>query len=219
MQNNSRGETHYRSEIEKGFIMHHIFYLMGKSASGKDTIYQKLLEKRDLGLQRIVLYTTRPIREGEQEGREYYFTDEQKLHEIQKAGRLIELRSYNTVHGVWHYFTADDGQIDLKNHDYLGIGTLESYQKMKEYFGQDTMVPLYIEVEDGERLSRALTREKMQKSPRYAELCRRFLADCEDFSEEKLLEAGITQRFSNVNLEECMAEIEKKITSMVYYER
>ena len=219
MQNNSRGETHYRSEIEKGVIMHHIFYLMGKSASGKDTIYQKLLEKRDLGLQRIVLYTTRPIREGEQEGREYYFTDEQKLHEIQKAGRLIELRSYNTVHGVWHYFTADDGQIDLKNHDYLGIGTLESYQKMKEYFGQDTMVPLYIEGEDGERLSRALTREKMQKSPRYAELCRRFLADCEDFSEEKLLEAGITQRFSNVNLEECMAEIEKKITSMVYYER
>ena len=219
MQNNSRGETHYRSEIEKGVIMHHIFYLMGKSASGKDTIYQRLLEKNDYNLQRIVLYTTRPIREGEQEGREYYFTDEQKLHEIQKAGRLIELRSYNTVHGVWHYFTADDGQIDLKNHDYLGIGTLESYQKMKEYFGQDTMVPLYIEVEDGERLSRALTREKMQKSPRYAELCRRFLADCEDFSEEKLLEAGITQRFSNVNLEECMAEIEKKITSMVYYER
>lgn len=163
MQNNSRGETHYRSEIEKGVIMHHIFYLMGKSASGKDTIYQKLLEKRDLGLQRIVLYTTRPIREGEQEGREYYFTDEQKLHEIQKAGRLIELRSYNTVHGVWHYFTADDGQIDLKNHDYLGIGTLESYQKMKEYFGQDTMVPLYIEVEDGERLSRALTRKRCRK--------------------------------------------------------
>ena len=199
--------------------MHHIFYLMGKSASGKDTLYQKLLENRNLKLQRIVLYTTRPIREGEQEGREYYFTDERKLQEIREAGRMIELRSYDTVHGVWHYFTADDGQIDLKNHDYLGIGTLESYQKMKEYFGQDTMVPLYIEVEDGERLSRALTREKMQKSPRFAELCRRFLADCEDFSEEKLLEAGITQRFANANLEECMAEIEKKITSMVYYER
>lgn len=199
--------------------MHHIFYLMGKSASGKDTIYQKLLEKRDLDLQRIVLYTTRPIREGEAEGREYYFTDEQKLQTLQNEGRLIELRSYDTVHGVWHYFTADDGQIDLKSYDYLGIGTLESYQKMKEYFGQNTMVPLYIEVEDGERLSRALTREKKQKSPRYAELCRRFLADCEDFSEEKLLAAGITQRFSNANLEECMAEIEKKIKSMIYCER
>ena len=56
--------------------MHHIFYLMGKSASGKDTIYQKLLEHDTLGLAHIVLYTTRPIREGEAEGREYYFTDE-----------------------------------------------------------------------------------------------------------------------------------------------
>ena len=139
--------------------MHHIFYLMGKSASGKDTIYQRLLEKNDYDLQRIVLYTTRPIREGEKEGREYYFTDEQKLRDLQKEGRLIELRSYDTVHGVWNYFTADDGQIDLKNHDYLGIGTLESYQKMKTYYGETAMVPLYIEVEDGDRLSRALARE------------------------------------------------------------
>ena len=191
--------------------MHHIFYLMGKSASGKDTIYQKLLEKRDLGLQRIVLYTTRPIREGEQEGREYYFTDEQKLHEIQKAGRLIELRSYNTVHGVWHYFTADDGQIDLKNHDYLGIGTLESYQKMREYFGEERIVPLYIEVEDGERLMRALTRERMQKEPKYAEMCRRFLADTEDFSEENLKAVGITERFENRELEETVRKISERI--------
>lgn len=196
--------------------MHRIFYLMGKSASGKDTIYQKLLENEELNLRRIVLYTTRPVREGEQQGREYYFTDEQKLHELQREGRLIELRSYDTVHGIWHYFTADDGQIDLKNYDYLGIGTLESYQKMKAYFGEETMVPLYIEVEDGERLSRALVREKMQKNPRYAELCRRFLADSEDFSEEKLADAGITCRYANVNLEECMAEIEITIKSMIY---
>lgn len=199
--------------------MHHIFYLMGKSASGKDTVYQKLLADTQLCLQRIVLYTTRPVREGEQEGREYYFTDENKLRTLQKDGRLIELRSYDTVHGVWHYFTADDGQIDLKENDYLGIGTLESYQKMRAYYGGEIMVPLYIEVEDGERLSRALARERQQKVPRYAELCRRFLADSQDFSEEKLAEAGITQRFFNGNLEECMAEIEKKIKSMIYCER
>ena len=87
---------------------------------------------------------------------------------------------------------------------------------MKAYFGEEAMVPLYIEVEDGERLSRALAREKTQKNPRYAELCRRFLADSEDFSEEKLADAGITCRYANVNLEECMAEIEIKIKSMIY---
>lgn len=200
----------------KGVIMHRIFYLMGKSASGKDTIYQRLLADKSLKLRRIVLYTTRPVREGEEEGKEYYFTDEQRLKTLQREGRLIELRSYNTVHGVWHYFTADDGQIDLQASDYLGIGTLESYQKMRAYYGEKVMVPLYIEVEDGERLGRALTRERQQKTPRYAELCRRFLADCEDFSEEKLLAAGIAQRFSNANLEECMAEIENKIKPVLY---
>lgn len=199
--------------------MHHIFYLMGKSASGKDTIYQKLLEHDTLGLAHIVLYTTRPIREGEVEGREYYFTDEAKLRSLQESGHLIELRSYNTVHGMWHYFTADDGQIDLAKQNYLGIGTLESYRKMVEYFGREVMVPLYIEVEDGDRLERALTREKKQKTPRFAELCRRFLADCEDFSEEKLSEAGITKRYANVNLDECLAEIENTIKTMVYCNR
>ncbi len=196
--------------------MHHIFYLMGKSASGKDTLYQRLLEDPQLKLHQIVLYTTRPIRQGEEQGREYFFTDEKKLREIEAQGHLIELRSYDTVQGIWHYFTADDGQIHLEEQDYLGIGTLESYRKMKAYYGEETMVPLYIEVEDGDRLMRALTREKKQKSPDYAEVCRRFLADSRDFSEENLLEAGITHRFLNANLEECMAEIEKKINSMLY---
>jgi guanylate kinase len=196
--------------------MHHIFYLMGKSASGKDTLYQRLLEDPQLKLHQIVLYTTRPIRQGEEQGREYFFTDEKKLREIEAKGHLIELRSYDTVQGIWHYFTADDGQIHLEEQDYLGIGTLESYRKMKAYYGEETMVPLYIEVEDGDRLMRALTREKKQKSPDYAEVCRRFLADSRDFSEENLLEAGITHRFLNANLEECMAEIEKKINSMLY---
>ena len=40
---------------------------------------------------------------------------------------MIEARSYSTMHGIWYYFTADDGQVDLTQDDYLGIGTLESY--------------------------------------------------------------------------------------------
>ena len=47
------------------------------------------------------------------------------------------------------------------------IGTLESYEKLKTYFGNEKVVPLYIEVEDGERLTRALAREKTQKEPKY----------------------------------------------------
>lgn len=183
-----------------------IFYIMGKSSSGKDTIYKKLSERMP-ELQRIVPYTTRPIRDGEQEGVEYHFVGEDRLREMQEAGRVIEVRAYNTKCGVWTYFTADDGQIDLEKKDYLVIGTLESFQALKKYFGEEKIVPIYIEVDDGVRLSRALEREQREKEPRYEEMCRRFLADSADFSEGNLRRAGIWKRFVNMELERCLEEI------------
>ncbi len=185
--------------------MSKIFYLMGKSASGKDTIYKKIKEAMP-ELKTIVIYTTRPIRQGEAEGVEYHFVDEDKLKEFQKEGKVIELREYNTVHGVWKYFTVDDGQFDAED-DYIAIGTLESYKGMREYLGEEKLVPIYIEVDDGVRLERALHRERKQKEPKYEELCRRFLADAVDFSTEKLNEAGITHRFLNTDVETCVDEI------------
>lgn len=182
-----------------------IFYLMGKSASGKDSIYKEL-QSRMPELKTIVIYTTRPIREGERDGVEYHFVTEDVLAQLQQDGKVIELRAYDTVHGIWKYFTADDGQFDAPE-DYLAIGTLESYGALIRYFGQEKVVPIYIEVEDGIRLQRALERERMQKTPRYEELCRRFLADAQDFSSEKLEKMGITQRFQNQNMEKCIDEI------------
>lgn len=184
-----------------------IFYVMGKSASGKDTIYKKLLERMP-GLKTVTLYTTRPIRDGETEGVEYHFTSEDRLEEFRKGNRLIEERTYQTVHGPWSYFTVDDGQISLESGDsYLMIGTLESYEKMKGYFGEDGIVPIYIELDDGVRLERALKREREQKEPKYKELCRRFLADEEDFKEENLMRCGIMKRFCNEELGDCLDEI------------
>ena len=190
--------------------MSNIYYLMGKSSSGKDTIYKRIKELHP-ELKTVTIYTTRPIREGEKNGKEYYFVNEEKLQQLLDDGKVIELRTYDTVHGPWNYFTVDDGQFDQDTADYLMIGTLESYQKMREYFGEERIVPLYIEVEDGERLMRALTRERMQKEPKYAEMCRRFLADTEDFSEENLKAVGITERFENRELEETVRKISERI--------
>ncbi len=182
-----------------------IFYLMGKSASGKDTIYKKVKEVLP-ELKPIVIYTTRPIREGEKDGREYFFVNEERLDTLQKSGKVIELRAYDTVHGIWKYFTADDGQFDGEDH-YLAIGTLESYVKLRDYFGAERLVPLYVEVEDGLRLERALARERTQAKPKYEEMCRRFLADAADFSEDNLNKAGITHRFYNTKADKCVKEI------------
>ena len=190
-----------------------IFYLMGKSSSGKDTIYNKLLQNKKLNLQKIVLYTTRPIRAGEENGIHYYYVDEKKTDELIKAGKVIELRAYDTFYGVWKYFTVCDDQIDLEKSDYLMIGTIESFQKTKAYFGSERVVPIMIELDDGVRLQRALDRERREEHPRYEEMCRRFLADSNDFSAEKKREAGIEKEFYNQNLEECLREIEGYILS------
>ena len=45
-------------------------------------------------------------------------------------------------------------------------------------------------------------------------MCRRFLADARDFSEEKLQEAGITKRFYNTELESCIKEIKNYIQKL-----
>ncbi len=191
--------------------MHHLFYLMGKSASGKDTIYQRLRAKFP-ELRPMVLYTTRPKRSHEQDGREYYFISAEQYIQMCSADRWIETRTYHTQKGDWIYCTAKDS-IDLRNNSYLGIGTLESYCKIRTFFGADQVIPIYIDVEDGVRLQRALKREREQETPNYAEMCRRFLTDSQDFSEENLQAAGIKTQFSNLELEACVSEISEWIAS------
>lgn len=192
--------------------MYKIACIMGKSATGKDHIYKKLLNDTELGLQRVIMYTTRPVRKDETNGVEYHFTDAAEAEALLLKGKVIELRTYMTVHGPWIYFTADDGQIDLQKGKYLVIGTLESYLKYVQYYGEGVIMPIYIEVDDGLRLERALRREKKQAVPKYQELCRRYLADCEDFSEEKLLAARITKRYANDgDIDECIRQIKQDI--------
>lgn len=183
-------------------------YLMGKSSTGKDTVYKRLLKKEELQLNRIVPYTTRPIRDGEKQGEEYFFTDDEGYRLLEAQGKVIEGRTYHTYHGLWRYFTVDDGNIDLRKKNYIIIGTLEAFVKTAEYFGRDKVIPVLLTVDDGIRLQRALDRERRQEQPKYQELCRRYLADEEDFSEEKQKKAGITLKFSNENLEKCLSEIE-----------
>lgn len=187
-----------------------IVYLMGKSSTGKDTIFKRLLEDSALGLKTIVPYTTRPIRAGEREGVEYFFTDEAGFRCLKEQGKVIEDREYHTFHGLWRYFTVDDGQIGEKD-SCIMIGTLEAYRHLQDYFGVDRLLPVMIELDDGIRLQRALNREMKQEKPRYEEMCRRFLADSVDFSEEKIRESGITVRFVNDDLERCLGEIKAYI--------
>ena len=187
-----------------------IFCLMGKSSTGKDTIGKYLLKTMDL--KNIVLYTTRPIREGELDGREYYFVNNDEFRDLEESGKVIEKRVYNTIHGDWTYATVDSN-IDLENNNYLVLNTLVGYEKLVNYYGKDIVVPIYIWVDLNTRIDRAFKREEQEKSPKYKELCRRFIKDEEDFREENLTRLEILEdnRFENDNLDRCIYQIEQKI--------
>ena len=144
-----------------------------------------------------------------------FFVDDKSFEDYTHSGKVIESRTYETVLGPWHYFTLDDGQIDLSRSSYIIIGTLESYIRFRDYFGEDYVVPLLINVEDGERLSRALSRERLQNNPKYAEMCRRFLADTADFSEDNIKRAGISRIFENNDADECYEMLVREIQNVI----
>ena len=169
-----------------------IYYVMGKSASGKDTIFNRLHDECPR-TKKIITYTTRPKRSEDVEGVSYHFVDESVIEDYRRQGKLIEMRTYNTVQGRWTYATIDDGSVHLESKN----------------FGAENVVPIYIELGDGIRLQRAVNREMMEEKPNYAELCRRYLADSEDFSDARLEAAGITKRYLNEDLNKCILEIKK----------
>lgn len=195
--------------------MSKIFCLMGKSNCGKDTIFKILKSDKDLNLKPVVPYTTRPKRANETNGVEYFFIDEEKLGNYKNLGKVIEERVYNTVRGKWYYSTIDDGQIKIESGNYILITTLEAYESLKKYFGKENVVPIYINVDDGIRLERAIKRERGQKKPDYNELCRRFLADNVDFSEEKLKACDVENKYENIDLDICVKAIKNCIAKFI----
>ena len=169
------------------------------------------MEDNELKLNKIITYTTRPARAGEVEGNEYHFVDEAKMNEMDRNGKIIEKRAYDTVYGVWNYFTADDENVKIDRNNYMVIGTLDSYEQLRAYYGEKKVMPIYIEVEDGERLARALEREREQDEPKYSEMCRRYLADEQDFNAERLEKLGIKRKYFNNDIQQCMSQIKEQI--------
>jgi guanylate kinase len=157
------------------------------------------------------------MRVGETNGDAYHFVTEEEFHALLEQGRVIEHRSYNTIHGLWRYFTVEDEQLDLTEHSYLLIGTLEAYVSIVKHLGMDKVIPIMVTLDDGLRLERALSREREQEHPKYEEMCRRFLADSADYAQDKIDEAGITKMFENQSSEITAEEISSYIQEQLAY--
>lgn len=160
-----------------------IVFFIGPSSSGKDTFFSRCLEKYQVNP--IILLTSRPMREGEKDGREYHFINQEKMDLLDAKNKLIERRDYQTKYGVWSYATGMN-QIDLNEYSYLTPNTWEGYCKFLKIYSKESLIPIYFELDEGVRLQRALGRERKLKNPKYDEMCRRFLADNNDFRKEYL---------------------------------
>ena len=82
-----------------------MFVLCGKTASGKDTIANKLIK---LGYKRIVTYTTRPKRRGEVQGKTYNYVTDEDFFRMVEERLFVEHNEYHTAEGIWYYGTPFD---------------------------------------------------------------------------------------------------------------
>lgn len=164
--------------------MSRIFCIVGKSGSGKDTIYHGILSEQEPGLVPVIPYTTRPRRTDEADGVNYFYVSEQELSRYEKEKQIIEKRQYQTTQGVWNYFTRVFEV--AAGWDYILITTLEGVRGIIDHYGPEMVHVVCLHLEDRQRLLRCINRESQQEKPDYSEVCRRFLADQKDFSEEAL---------------------------------
>ena len=182
--------------------MSRIFCIVGKSCSGKDTLYARILAQNRPGLVPVVPCTTRPRRPGEVEGQSYHFVTQEQLRQYENQGQVIEKREYHTTQGLWTYFTL---RFDLDT-DRLLITTLAGARARMDCYGPGHVRVVYLHVDDRTRLLRYIDRESRQARPDYAEVCRRFLADQTDFSEEQLAQFPRLHRIdTGAEMEECLA--------------
>lgn len=184
-----------------------IYIIMGKSGSGKDTILKGILEKKP-DLIKMSQYTNRPKRDGEIDGVEYNFTD--IIHD-----NAIDLRSYITIDNLkWCYWYNDEFDYDsdtIKN--YILIGTIDTYNNFIKYKNgilKKHIIPIYIDIDDeGELLHRLIKREYSQKCQNFKEICRRFIADSDDFSDENL------EKIPNLNIVSNKLYVEDTIDNII----
>lgn len=154
-------------------MIYKLIALIGPSGSGKDTILEKVL-KTDSSLNRVVRYTTRPMREGEKDGVNYHYIDKEKFAEL-VINEMIEASEFNN----WFYGTSlsclKEDKINIGCFDPLAIDTIINCNESSL-----AITVICLTVPDNIRLARQLLREN---NPDIEEIFRRYHADLGDFSD------------------------------------
>ena len=190
-----------------------IFALLGYSSVGKDTILKQVLKDMD-DVKPIISTTTRPMRKGETEGVEYYFIDDVEF--FRRGTDFVEQRIYHTKvkeNGVekdatWRYGIE---RMELEKDDYL-IVIVDSvgYKELKNYVGNNKIVPIFISAPQEELKARALARGDLE-----AEVDRRLKDDYERFMDFRVRTVYHEVKNGEGRLEEAIKKVENIITKHI----
>ena len=149
-----------------------VLALFGKSASGKDSL-QSALTQKFANCHPIISCTTRPMREGEHDGKDYHFLSIVEFTKYVLEGKMLEATCFRD----WFYGTLEQDLLD--NCLNVGVFNLEGVRTLLS--NPDLIVyTVFVNASDKVRLIRALNREE---NPDCAEICRRFEADEKDFKD------------------------------------
>ena len=190
-----------------------IFALLGYMGVGKDTILKQVLKDID-DVKPIISTTTRPMRKGETEGVEYYFIDDTEF--FRRGTDFVEQRIYHTKvkeNGIekdatWRYGIE---RAELEKDDYL-IVIVDSvgYKELKNYVGNNKIVPIFISAPQEELKARALARGDLE-----AEVDRRLKDDYERFMDFRVRTVYHEVKNGEGRLEEAIKEVEGIITKHI----
>ena len=148
--------------------------LLGKSASGKDTVVNNLIHNY-YGYEKIITWTTRPMRPGEKQDVTYHFTDDEDFEEKIEEGFFAEWKKYNSVFGTWYYGTAVQDITNNSNNKII-ILTPSGYEDIKEYINDEEILSVYLDSS-----LRTLYKRLKFRGDNPKEIKRRLLHDIKDF--------------------------------------
>ena len=147
-----------------------IIAICGKSASGKDTLLQQMI-KQHPEMHEIVSCTTRPPREGEVNGKNYFFLSQSDFVHKDTMGEMLEVSEFRD----WLYGTSIDSVSSTTTNigvfNPTGIFNLMNDERVELFV-------VLVQASDKLRLIRALNREKY---PDIEEIIRRYVTDNNDF--------------------------------------
>ena len=157
--------------------MSKLLIVSSPSAAGKNYL-SSTLESENVVTQ-LISNTTRPMRENEKFGREYYFVTDEEFNSIS----MVETREYNTEHGVWKYGLS---YVELSNAcknegNYLFIVDCEGKDAILKYIEDKKLdikpITIFLNVSSQQRLLRSLNREGEMDTKAVDEVIRRYIDD------------------------------------------